>query len=370
MTGVDTITNEDIHATKDHSLTNHTHPKLYFAEILRALAIFAVIILHNAADYEDQYGQIPLNNWWAGVTWNGLVRFCVPMFVLLSGAFLLKPGKEISISEVFYKRLPKIIIPLVFWSIAYILFEQYSKKNSLAGIDVLQQLKIFYKGPVVYHLWFLYMMIGIYLLYPIINLFITAAKPIHILYFLIVWGVTNCILGLIEIHFSAPSGIDLSFFTGYVGYFVLGYYLFNHTFTEKQLKAAYVLAIASFFISIFFPYICILLNIENHSAIMENDFTPDILFVEIGLFLWFKNRSYKGSENRIITEISNESFGIYLIHVMVMQYIFSEKRSYMDAIDNLNPWWSIPVKSIVILIISFIIIKLIRQIPYLRRVAG
>src|ERR1035437_8063152 len=156
--------------------------RVYFAEILRALAIFAVIVLHNSADYGEQYGQIPMSHWWAGTIWDGLVRFCVPMFVMLSGAFLLKQGKEVSIKEVFSKRLTKIVLPLIFWSIIYVLYDGYNSEGGIRGINVKEQLKVFIEGPVpgAYHFWFLYMLIGIYLLYPIINLFIASAKEIHI----------------------------------------------------------------------------------------------------------------------------------------------------------------------------------------------
>src|SRR6476619_5061675 len=100
--------------------------RVFYADMLRAISILAVIILHNAADYDDQLGDIPMSHWWSGVVWDGLVRFCVPMFVVLSGVFLLKAGKEVTYKEVFFKRLPKILIPLVFWSIVYVLYQNYS----------------------------------------------------------------------------------------------------------------------------------------------------------------------------------------------------------------------------------------------------
>ena len=314
--------------------------RIFFAEQLRALAIFAVIILHNAADYGDQYGEVPMSHWWAGTAWNGLVRFCVPMFVILSGAFLLKPGKEVSIREVFYKRLPKILLPLIFWSTIYILYDGFHSEKGINGINIPATLKTFYEGPVAYHLWFLYMLIGIYLLYPIINLFINSAKEVHIRYFLIVWFIANSILGILESQFDLSTGIDLSFFTGYVGYFVLGYYLYVHPFTQRQLNTAYLLGILGFIISVFFPIILIKLTGENPNSLIESDFTPDIVLSEIGLFLWFKNRPYNELSwrpvKKFVGEISKESFGIYLVHVLVMEIIFSEDRSYFDTIDGLH----------------------------------
>ena len=355
-------------------LKNKPAPRIFYADILRALAIYAVIILHNAADYDDQFGDIPQSHWWAGAIWNGLVRFCVPMFVAMSGAFLLKPGKEVTFSEVFKKRLPKIVIPLIAWSVIYIFYEGYTSEGGISSINWIEKLKIFYQGPVAYHLWFLYMMIGIYLLYPIINLFITAAKPIHIRYFLIVWFLSNCIIKIIDVITDTTFGIENNFFAEYVGYFVLGYYLTHHTFNRSQLRIAYALGILGFIISALTPYLCVQLHFENRAALIESDFTPDIAMCVTALILWFKNRNYDmgkpGIIKKAINQVSKESFGIYLVHVLVMEIIFSDDRSYADVLDNWHPGWGIPLKAFIVLVISFVIVKIIRLIPVVRKING
>lgn len=360
-------------------LPNKPPKRLYFADVLRALAIFAVIILHNAADYGDQLGEIPMSHWWAGTVWDGLVRFCVPMFVMLSGAFLLRPDNVVSIKEVFYKRLPKILIPLIFWSIVYVLYENFAAGKNVSEINIKQQLKIFYQGPVIYHFWFLYMLIGIYLLYPIINFFIASAKREHILYFLVVWFIANCLVGITDIIFKINMGIELNFFTGYIGYFVLGFYLVHFTFSSATLRIAYLLGITGFVMSVFMPYICVLLKYGNRSALIESDFTPDIVFCCIGLFLWVKNRKFKMDRmedpkvnpvSKAVSQISKESFGIYLVHVLLIEIIFSDDRWYAEILEGIHPWFLIPLKAVIILIASFIAVKIIRLIPYLSKVAG
>lgn len=296
------------------------------------------------------------------------------MFVMLSGALLLKPGKIVTAKEIFYKRLPRILIPLVFWSIVYVLFDNYLKHKTLAEIDVKQQIKVFYQGPVVFHLWYLYMLIGIYLLYPIINVFISAAEEIQVRYFLIIWFIANSVIGMVNIIFNLDTGIDLNFFTGYIGYFVIGYYLIHFTFTPEQLRKAYLLGILGFIISVLTPYLCVLLNFLNRSALVESDFTPDIILSVAGLFLFMKNRLHANQKsiiiNKGVSEISKESFGIYLIHILVMKIVFSNDRSYAEKLQNLHTVWLIPFEAIIILIFSFTVIKLIRLVPYLKKVAG
>ena len=348
--------------------------RLFYADILRALAIYAVIILHNAADYDEQLGDIPASHWWAGVIWNGLVRFCVPMFVAMSGAFLLRPGKEGLLKEVFWKRLPKIVIPLVAWSLIYILFDGYFSESGIRSINWLAKGKEFYQGPVAYHLWFLYMMVGIYLLYPVINLFLSVAKPVHIRYFLLVWFFSNCVIKILDMITGTTFGIENNFFADYVGYFVLGYYLVNHTFTRSQLQIGYVLGVCGFLISIFTSYLCVHFNYEKRAVLIESDFTPDIALCVTALILWFKYRQYNdtkpGMVQKVISQVSKESFGIYLVHVLVMQFVFSDNRTYSDTLENWHPGWAIPLKSLIVLSISYVIVKIIRLVPGLKKIVG
>ncbi len=348
--------------------------RIFYADVLRVIAIIAVIILHNASDYVPEYGKIPLSYWWAGAIYNGLARFCVPMFVILSGAFLLKKNKEVTIQEVFSKRIPKILIPLIFWSIVYVVYENSMMEDGWKNFHLWDTLSTFYQGPVIYHFWFLYMLIGVYLIYPILNVFISAAKEIHIRYFLIMWIITNTFFGLIETMYGLSIGIELNSFTGYAGYFLLGYYLTNFTFTTKQLNVFYFLAVLSLIFSTIMPYLLIKCQVAHASEITESDFTPDIILAVMGLYLWMKNRSFRAVPSslsyKIIGLISMESFGIYLIHVLIMEYAFTDDKPYSEFFSNLHPVWGIPLKAGVILVTSFLIVRAIRYIPVLKKVIG
>jgi surface polysaccharide O-acyltransferase-like enzyme len=190
--------------------------RFYYFDFLRASAIFAVIILHNSADLAGQYGKAPL-------------------FVMLSGALLLKPDRDVTLTELFRKRLPKLLIPLVVWSIIYEAF-QFCTDKGYGKFDLLLALKNFYQGPLVFHFWFLYMMVGMYLAYPILNAFIRAASRSVVQYFIVVWFVANGVCAIIGTSTGTNIAVELDFFTGYIGYFILGYYLNTTTFSANQLK--------------------------------------------------------------------------------------------------------------------------------------
>ncbi|MCO5947493.1 acyltransferase [Mucilaginibacter flavidus] len=341
--------------------------RFYYIDFLRALAIFAVIILHNSADAAGQYGKIPETDWLSAAFYNGLTRCCVPMFVLLSGALLLKPDRDVTIKELFRKRLPKLVIPLVVWSIIYEAFQFYTDKG-YGTFNLLSALKTFYQGPLVFHFWFLYMMIGIYLVYPIINTFIRAATKSQVQYFIAVWFITNCVCGIIGIATGLSIAVELNFFTGYIGYFVLGYYINNYIFTAPQLKLIYAGCAFAFVVSISGIILLQTFRDKGFNEIIESDFTPDIPFALAGVFLLIKNRTFNLNPTwwqKLVTEISAESYGIYIVHVLFLRLLFD--KIYLNlAFKNQSLLWIVPVKSIAVLGLSYGLTKLIRLVPWLR----
>ena len=354
--------------------------RLFYADFLRAIAIACVILIHNSSDQVEQYGEIPMSNWWAAAFFNGISRFCIPLFVMLSGAFLLKPGKEVSMKELFGKRLAKLFIPLLIWSVIYVVYNYYTgqvqgdEEDTIKKFSLPDTLYGFYKGPLMYHLWYLYMLIGIYLLYPFLNIFITGAGEKYLRYFLIIWLVVNCGLGIIEKINDSPVGIELNGFTGYLGYFLLGYYLNTFSFSRKRLRLSYLLCIFGFALSVLSPYLLQRLHVENVSEFTESDFTPDLILSVTGLFLLAKNSFHTINPNgifgKMISAVSKESFGIYLVHVLVLDLLFTEERPYHDFLENLSPWAGIPLKALAVLLCAYLISWLIRQVPILRKITG
>jgi len=341
--------------------------RFYYIDFLRALAIFAVIILHNSADAAGQYNKIPATDWLSAAFYNGLTRCCVPMFVMLSGALLLQPDRDVTIKELFRKRLPKLLIPLVVWSIIYEAFQFYTDKG-YGTFNLLTALKAFYQGPLVFHFWFLYMMIGIYLVYPIINTFIRAATKSQVQYFIAVWFVTNCVCGIIGMATGLSIAVELNFFTGYIGYFVLGYYLNSTTFSNNHLKLIYKLCTVAFGISTIGIISLQINHVKGFNEIIESDFTPDIPLALAGIFLLVKNHQFKqnsGWWQRVVTEISAESYGIYIVHVLFLRLLF--EKIYLNlAFKNQSLLWLVPAKSIAVLVLSYGLTKLIRLVPWLR----
>ena len=114
--------------SQSHGVSDtHTPQRVFYPDFLRVFAIFAVIFLHVAVNGQDKMPSQSYE-WQIFNLYNGLVRWCVPVFVMVSGMFLLdfKRYSE-SVSENFNRILNKNIfrlsITLIVWSIFYLYFD-------------------------------------------------------------------------------------------------------------------------------------------------------------------------------------------------------------------------------------------------------
>src|SRR3984885_4937243 len=124
---------------------------------LRLIALYAVVILHCTSPLLMGFGKVPMADWWEADFLNALVRFAVPVFVMITGALLL--GREYEIGDFLKKRLTRVVIPFLFWSLVYIWYSWYIEDITFDAniwFDVKEVLHLLKIGAS-YHLWYVYM---------------------------------------------------------------------------------------------------------------------------------------------------------------------------------------------------------------------
>lgn len=126
-----------------------------YIDCLRIISAYSVVLLHSTS-----YAIYELNGFFQQFVFlNTFTRFAVPIFFMCSGAVILKPGFNI---EGLVSRNKRILLPLIFWSCFYEFYLIYCgiHKNFLTILnDILHD-------KVMYHMWFLYALLGVYLLMP------------------------------------------------------------------------------------------------------------------------------------------------------------------------------------------------------------
>lgn len=294
----------------------------------------------------------------AGVVLCGVSYLTAPgigLFFMVSGALLLKKemNKPFDTKLFLQKRFSKILIPLVFWSLVGWGLEQLGIRNTELGV-----------------LWFMYCLAGIYLLTPILSRWLCGASVKEVEFYLLLWLLTMCV-PLVEIWMPINEGDTslLYYFHGYVGYYVLGFYLQNYkgkgwlwTNIGKVMSGIVLLLF-----SIVLPWALFVLQIEV-------DFYRVCWYLSITVALqcvaWWSlvKRMMKAATQLPVWVgvLSNLCFGIYLVHILVMRNFLWE----MEWMMNMNGIVQIVVCTILTFVISAVASWGISKIPYVRKVIG
>ncbi len=337
--------------------------KLNWANNLRAAATLGVICIHTSSYLTGSFGKVPQTDWMISIIMNTMVRWSVPVFVMLTGTFVLNNYND-QIGPFLKKAFYKIIVPFLIWSIVYLLFNFWD--NVLGpNLSLYQRVHFVVEklitGTAV-HLWYVYMIICVYLVIPIFARWVRIAQKKELYFFLCLWFIMLMVYPFIDRY---KHDFELGYFTGYIGYLVAGYYLFNFVQLPKSLL--WIL----FFISIALTaggtyYLAFQQNMDKEMLLAP--LTPGVFVMSASIYLLFKqaNVTYPNWLSILVSAICKYSYGIYLIHLLVLALI----DDYLVSVTDFNPLWSIPAISLLTLLLSFVSIYLLRKLPLIGKWIG
>lgn len=336
--------------------------KIVYLDVLRALATFAVILNHVAGN--NWNGFIESNRWGVFTFYKGLSSFCVPIFLMISGALFLQKDKSISIKRLYSHNILRLIIFLLFWSVCYQIYNFGIDVNSIKGI-----VKNIAYGQTQIHLWFIYMIIGIYVCVPVLKVFTDNAPKRMLEYLLIIFFVftlvcfslSNIQLRIFKVIFLNISRLDVRLMSGYIGYFILGHYLNTYEIGKVHRKIIYVLGIISMLLV---TVITVVMSRKNGVPVSNylEYLTPFVCLWSMAVFVYAKN-NFNNVNNNLIEETSKYSLGIYAIHMFVVFELWKHNFSTF----SFNSVCSVPVLTLIVFLVSFISVKILYKIPIINR---
>lgn len=326
-------------------------------DCLRVLAAFAVVVLHVAA--QNFSISVRTFEWNVYNFFDGAVRWCVPVFVLISGALFLNPTKKVSIKKLYRKYVLHIVVLFAVWSLFYTV-----RYSLLRGVGIKDCVRIFFTGH--YHMWYLQMTIGVYILIPVLKKITETAMLTR--YFLLVGLVMTYVIPTllqfpnIGILRQGVSNMKFYMTLGYPFYFVLGYYLANETFGVRARRLIYLLGLLGFAVTIGLSG---WLSWEaGTNRALYSDFSLNVLLESVGVFVFIKYHFTEKKTGRrmkgIFSRMSGYTLGIYLIHPFVLTEL-GNRAGF--KVTSFNPVLSVPALSTVTFLISFLLIYIIRLIP-------
>ena len=336
-----------------------------YLDLLRVLAMVGVVGIHVSAKH---FADVPLSSsaWHAMNLWDGLVRWSVPMFAMVSGAVFLNPKRQVTARSMFTKYLPRIALAYAVWSALYAALN--------CGGSLLVFATRFVGGH--YHLWFLYMLAGLYLLVPILRR-ITREERLMWYFLALSAAFTFALpdLALLAQRLDTVRDLGLGqtvavvqqnllfFFTlGFVPYFVLGYALHARQLSRRETLVLAALGVVGFVLS---PLLNAKYSAATGYAQVEffayNKFC--VLFQTAGVFVAAKAVAPRlGKRMRqVVISVAACSFGVYLAHPLLLDFLVPAGVLTCGAWAYLT----IPLTILVVSALALVVSVLLRQIPWL-----
>ena len=297
-------------------------------DLLRIVCAIGVVLLHVSTIFmNDITNEITTNgflgsNLWVVSLYYVMPRFAVPCFVMLSGAFILEDDRNANFKWFYKKVWRKIGIPTILFSAGYTVFsvikEVVIANGNITASMFIEPVKYWLIGYPYYHMWYLYMLFGLYFMTPIIilvkqNISIkTFEKAAWILLLL------GCISGMINTYCYFW---DLSYSFCYLGYFMLGYLLKNKYSNQKNQFYGVIMILISFFIEFVMTFLFYEKAKIGETAtffgysIIE-PLSPLAAMTAISMFIGFTKLTIKQN----LKELSEDTFYVYLIHAIFVTF--------------------------------------------------
>lgn len=294
---------------------------------------------------------------------DGMTRWCVPVFVMISGAAVL--GRNYPIGKI-KKAILRFCMVYIFWSVVYagVAFASGKRLKEVFSVLVLGDT----------HMWFIPMIAGLYILIPLLDNLIKdmrLTKYYLCLAFLIAIVVPTCAtvvnylnpyLGKIAKTFIGNMGI--CFVTGYTGYFVLGKYLsVQNKFANNKAILCYAFGIIGCVMTFLVPQ---LISSGTDTQIWAyGNMTINVFASAVAVFVFVKRTLICFPTNRLVEELAFNSFGVYLIHFLFVKLIAKEV-----GLENAGAWSFavVLIISVIIFVSSNILVSLARRCPGISKV--
>ena len=366
--------------------------RLVWCDAIRLLAFFMLLCCHAADPFyaaaayaSSGTSTHPEMVEWA-IRWGSLVRPCVPLFVMLTGVLSL-PVKS-SMESFYQKRIPRVLFPFLIWSVLYYLTPWFT---GLLGLDNSIVIKLFSWAEtdsqalsdglvnvaripyafsfIACHMWYIYMLIGLYLYLPIFSAWVERATRRQKEIVLGLWALSTFLPYFTEYISKYAFGTCewnsfglFYYFAGFNGYMLLGHYIqhyVNWSWT-KTLSVALPLLLAGFLIT--YNGYSYIMNLPDKTPEQVELFwtynTPNVAMMTLACFL-LVYRIRITADSRLakwLAHLTTCGFGVYMIHYYFV-CVGYDLGAWLHIPDPLR----IPFSAIVILACSWTIVSLAKK---------
>jgi len=330
-------------------------------KLLTVVATYLVILLHTAA-IPFSYFHLA---WSVSVMYEALGRIAFPLFLLIAGYVSL--NKNESLLSTLKTRVLDLVIPLIAWSIIYIIYNKEVNADT-TPVSLLELLS----KPAYPHMWFIYTMILLYLVTPLLNTFIQNGSQQRVNYTVTVWFVLasvyvlfdNVKANLLE-HKAIPVASNIDMVVYLSGFYIIGGVARRFNINPKVVISGVIFILSTVLTAVMTYSLSISTFAPNEVFLFYS--APTLVVVSLAGFFMLLNAPFQYGKRaiRVVHGLSRLSLGIFFVHMMVLEAVLRllhmEFESYYSAL-------TIPLIALLCFLVSAAIVWLLRLIPWLRRI--
>ena len=341
--------------------------RYHWLDVARVCAMIGTIVIHIAC---INWYDVPIKPYPFLVynLYDCIFRYCVPVFLMISGYLFLNPEREITVRKLYSRNIRRLLTAFFFWSFLYAVITSGFATQRTINAEIAKNFvhNLFYGH---YHMWYLYVMLGMYLVTPALRAVAANRKAMR--YFLVISFLLSYVLPTLQIipavYLSAQftNRIDIKMIAGYSFYYLMGYYIGSEEFDRKRAVKWYLAALAGFVIT--FASTAGMCLWEQYPDIRMHEYlTAGVCLFSCGIFVFFKRRFENVDPQsrwmRVVSYLSSISFGVYLANDFGI--IVMKKIGLVPGAGN--AFLMVPLLAAADLLISVAIASVIHKIPLLR----
>jgi len=330
-------------------------------KLLTVVATYLVILLHTAA-IPFSYFHLA---WSVSVMYEALGRIAFPLFLLIAGYVSL--NKNESLLSTLKTRVLDLVIPLIAWSIIYIIYNKEVNADT-TPVSLLELLS----KPAYPHMWFIYTMILLYLVTPLLNTFIQNGSQQRVNYTVTVWFVLasvyvlfdNVKANLLE-HKAIPVASNIDMVVYLSGFYIIGGVARRFDINPKVVISGVIFILSTVLTAVMTYSLSISTFAPNEVFLFYS--APTLVVVSLAGFFMLLNAPFQYGKRaiRVVHGLSRLSLGIFFVHMLVLEAVLRllhmEFESYYSAL-------TIPLIALLCFLVSAAIVWLLRLLPWLRRI--